>query len=140
MIEAKNKASFTFSNYKVKEFSLIDPVDEEIEITLFFKPSGKYFRNTTVFRLFFDFAVLYGDDNKHEFIKAKIESDFQFEKGTRHDDIPGYFYANCIAIVFPHLRAFISTITSVANLKTLSLPIMNLTFLENELKENTEIQ
>ncbi|MBK7039827.1 MAG: protein-export chaperone SecB [Bacteroidetes bacterium] len=52
-------------------------------------------------------------------------------------EIPTFFYKNCIAIIFPYLRAFLSTLTLQANVKPLILPLMNLSGLEKPLIENT---
>lgn len=51
--------------------------------------------------------------------------------------MPSYFYRNSIAIVFPYIRAFISTVTLQANIPPIILPTMNLTSLEIPLKQNT---
>lgn len=49
------------------------------------------------------------------------------------------FYANSIAIVFPYIRAFISTVTLQANLVSpILLPTMNLTSLGERLMNNTK--
>jgi len=139
MLEAKNKGVFSLVNYKVNNFSLEEPLVDEIDIILFFEPSGKYFEATSIYKLFFKFEVLYGPNNENKFLSAKMEADFKFEDPIKLNEIPQYFYANSVAIVFPYLRGFVSTITSVANLKTLVLPTLNLMYLEDELKKNTII-
>ncbi|QJB42780.1 protein-export chaperone SecB [Chitinophaga oryzae] len=45
-----------------------------------------------------------------------------------------------MALVFPYLRAFITTLTSVANLNPLILPTYNLSNLGTQLKERTTIE
>ena len=53
------------------------------------------------------------------------------------NSIPSFFYKNAIAIMFPYVRAFISTLTLQANTKLLNLGLMNLSSLEKPLIENT---
>lgn len=137
MLEAKNKGAFSIVDYKVKEFFLKEPVESELQIALRFKPSGKYNSTNGSFRLFLDFDVVYGENNDTSFIVSKFEATFQFTPISKPNEIPEYFYANCIAIIFPYLRAFVSTLTSVANINTLILPTLNLSFLETELKSAT---
>ena len=54
-------------------------------------------------------------------------------------DIPEYFYPNSLAIVFPYVRAFVSTITLQANMQPVVLPTINLMGLTEELKEKTTV-
>lgn len=69
-----------------------------------------------------------------------MTASFQFSEDVIDiEDIPTYFYANSIAIVFPYLRAFISSLTIQANLKPMILPTMNLTSLSSPLKENVTV-
>ena len=53
------------------------------------------------------------------------------------NDIPGFFYPNSIAILFPYIRAFVSTLTLQANVTPIVLPTLNLTNLQEKLKKNT---
>ena len=62
-----------------------------------------------------------------------------FNGSTSIEDIPEYFYPNSIAIIFPYIRAFVSTLSLQANVKPIVLPTINLIGLTNELKENTSI-
>lgn len=54
-------------------------------------------------------------------------------------DIPEYFYPNSLAIVFPYVRAFVSTITLQANVQPVVLPTINLMGITEELKEQTTV-
>ena len=64
---------------------------------------------------------------------------FKFSNVHSIEEIPEYFYNNSIAIVFPYLRAFITTLTSVAGIKPLILPTLNLTNLSAQLKVSTKV-
>lgn len=139
MLEAKTKAAFSFASYKVNKFSLKEPSGDHNEVNVSFQPSGIYFESQKLYKLFFDFSAFYGEQ-RSEFITATVVADFLFESSLRLEEIPDYFYSNSIAIVFPHLRAFITTITAVANIKPLILPVLNLSFLESEMKKNTTLQ
>lgn len=47
------------------------------------------------------------------------------------DDIPEYFYANSIAILFPYIRVFVSTVTLQANIKPIVLQHITITSTRN---------
>ena len=53
------------------------------------------------------------------------------------EEIPGFFYPNSLAIIFPYVRAFVSTITLQANVHPVMLPTLNLIGLTEELRSNT---
>lgn len=80
------------------------------------------------------------NDNPKEEVVVQLESIalFQMEDNVKTiDEIPDYFYANSIAIVYPYLRAFVSTLTLQSNAKPMVLPTMNLSSLEGDLRKNT---
>lgn len=137
MLEAK-KGTFSLINYKIQKFSLSEPTDENVGLSALFDPKGSYFREKNIYILKFNFSISHGENIKTDFITASIEATFKFDSDVKTgEDIPNYFYANCIAIIFPYLRAFITTLTAVSNIKPLILPLLNLSFLESELKQNT---
>lgn len=52
----------------------------------------------------------------------------------------GYFIFNAPAIVFPYIRAYISSLTALSGMPTLTLPTLNLTQLGETLKTNIEVK
>jgi preprotein translocase subunit SecB len=68
-----------------------------------------------------------------------LKATFSFDQDLELKDIPDYFYRNSLGIIYPYLRAFVSTITFQANLKPpMILPLFNLTELERSFRENVE--
>ncbi len=128
------EAVFKFDSYKISSFSFYEPKNDEQKINLAFNPSGVFIKNSKTFVLILEFAAI-GNDDGDIILKTKLESIFKFES-IELETIPAYFYKNAIAIVFPYLRAFISTLTQLASVKHLLLPILNLESLEKKLKEN----
>lgn len=138
MLEAQ-KGTFSLVNYKINKFSLSEPSDENVGLSVLFAPKGSYYKSKSLYILQFNFSVTHGENIKTEFITASIEATFRFDSDVKTgENIPNYFYTNCIAIVFPYLRSFITTLTAVSNIKPLILPLLNLGFLEPELKQNTQ--
>lgn len=135
------KASFSFKNYRFEK-ALIDLKDLSMDSSVDFQflPKGIYNEDTGVFCLYLNFiANADNGNNKKEIINIECYAEFEFNAALSLEEIPSYFYPNSIAILFPYVRSFISTITLQANMPAVILPTMNLTNLQNKLKENTTV-
>lgn len=133
-------AAFSLEDYKITRFLLNHPDSEPDGLDIMFDPSGTYDQPSGVFHLRFDFAAFYSTNEVSErtnICEATMVSEFKFNEPLEFEDLPDFFYINSIAIVFPHLRAFISTVTSLSNTRRIILPILNLTSLEATLKAQT---
>lgn len=139
MIEAQAAGAFSFTSYKIVKFSLIEPIGDNKGISIFFDPSGIFYKSQKSYKLTFEVNITCGDGIENEFISVTVEANFKFEDKVTEDTIPSYFYVNSIAIVFPYFRSFVTTLTALANIKPLILPTLNLTHLEKELKEKTVV-
>lgn len=130
-----NKAAFALTGYKFTKvllnLSALRP-DSSFEISI--KPSGHYIHTTGDFSLCFVFEALV---EKNRVIEVECNAVFKFNKPVSPSDIPDYFYSNSIAILFPYVRAFVSTVTLQANIKPVLIPTLNLSCLSSELKINT---
>lgn len=135
------KASFSFKNYRFEK-ALIDLKDLSMDSSVDFQflPKGIYNKDTGVFCLYLNFIANADNGyNKKEIINIECYAEFEFNAALSLEEIPSYFYPNSIAILFPYVRSFISTITLQANMPAIILPTMNLTNLQNKLKENTTV-
>ncbi|WP_312762511.1 hypothetical protein [Epilithonimonas sp.] len=136
------QATFTFEKYQIDKFSFDIENATNKRTSVKIDPSGDFFSSESKFVLTFKF---YAFDKELGFEKSFVEclltAIFNFSEDIKNiDDIPTYFYANSIAIVFPYLRAFISSLTIQANIIPVILPTMNLTSLSVPLKENVTIK
>lgn len=132
------KAAFALKDYRFKKVSMdLSVIDDKSDIVVDFKPWGVFDKKTNMFFLTIEFTAK--DKNKPEtdYIYIESESVFQFNQDISLETIPDFFYANSIAIIFPYIRAFVSTVTLQANTDALVLPTMNLTALKDILKENS---
>ena len=135
------QASFKFKDYKIVEFGFNSSNIIGDDIALKIDPVGIFNKSDKMFSLTFNFyAFNKSDSSERNFVNCKMTATFQFSDDVIElENIATYFYANSIAIVFPYLRAFISSLTIQANLKPMILPTMNLTSLSNPLKENVTV-
>lgn len=133
-------AKFSFDNHIFTDFE-IHTQNATDELTLQLHPNGVFDADNRVFSLQIDFRII-SEKNEPEnlFVAVRCMAKFTFEEAvTDLNEIPNYFYANSIAIVYPYLRAFISTLTIQSNTRPIVLPTMNLTTLGKDLEQNTRI-
>ena len=136
MMEAQ-KAAFSFESFKVPKFSYNEGNQIGSEVRLSFDPSGKFNSSTGEFELTLLFVTNNATDLEKVIFELTSIAVFKFSSPIKFEEIPSFFYKNAIAIMFPYVRAFISTLTLQSNTKLLKLGLMNLTNLENPLIEHT---
>lgn len=131
------EALFSLGNYRIVEssFNLRD-VSSMDKLCLDFNPSGIYNLQSSVYNLVLELNILF---EGKKVISVKLESDYKFKDALKYEDIPIFFYSNCIAIVFPYIRAFISTVSLQANVKPIIIPTLNIQPLGDLLRKRTTI-
>ena len=130
------KAAFSLTNYIFDKVS-IDLTDiPSKELVISFEPSGLLKKSDLSFELVFKVSVSCSD-MANPFIEIRCKGDFKFQDAIDLNAIPEFFYNNSIAILFPYVRAYLSVITTQANIKGIILPTLNLSSLGEELKRNT---
>ena len=132
------KAAFSIKSYTFDKVTLDIENQVSKDISLSFEPEGIFDENKKNFELIFTVKAFNDEKTiKHPFVKIRCRGIFEFESVNSVGEIPSFFYRNSIAILFPYVRAYISVITSQANIPGIILPTMNLSSLEDELKTNT---
>jgi preprotein translocase subunit SecB len=140
MAEAIN-ASFKFEKFRIPNFSYNESEKSQVTLALEFIPYGKYYQKDARFEIELLFNAYDDDGSKTKIISVKSISTFKFEDSLSFNDLPSFFYKNSLAIIFPFIRSFISTLTLQANTGLILLGLMNLSNLEQILISNTiEVQ
>lgn len=132
------KAAFTFDGYHFTKASLDFDIPNGAELNISFGPRGAFYPNEARYDLSFDVDVECEETETHV-IRASCEASFSFGGKITIDEIPDYFYPNCLAIVFPYVRAFVSTLSLQANVQPVVLPTVNLMGLTEILKTQTKV-
>ena len=132
------KATFNLDSYHFTNAYLDFNIPSNAELNIAFKPKGKFFAKKARYMLYFDVLVECKETNT-DVIKVSCEATFTFGDSVSINDIPDYFYPNSLAIIFPYVRAFVSTITLQANIQPVVLPTINFMGLTESLKSQTEI-
>lgn len=130
------KAAFSIANYRFDRVQIDLNNHKSNDLSLSFEPSGLYDNEKNIFELQFIVKVSNKED-ENPFVEISCKGEFNFENVKSLDEIPDFFYRNSIAILFPYVRAYLSLVTTQANVPGIILPTLNLSSLEIELKKNT---
>ncbi len=134
-------AIFSLQSYIFDKVSIdLSTLDNNLPFTININPKGQYNQSNGVFILSFTFDASQGKENPNRIISVRCKATYKFNDPIAYESFPSMFFANSIAILFPYVRAFVSTLTLQANLTPpIIIPTLNLTSLEETLKANIEI-
>lgn len=129
-------SKFQFTGFKINR-SLIERINNEPsgKIKLFFDPKGIINKSEKTFQL--QLGVRIEDVNKSFFIEIDSIGYYTFQNLEDPAHLNTFFYTNAPALLFPYLRAYISTLTNLSGFDPVNLPTLNLTRLGADLKKNT---
>ncbi|HOW20287.1 MAG TPA: protein-export chaperone SecB [Tenuifilaceae bacterium] len=129
-------SKFQFKGFTIVR-SLIERNDSEPskKLSLGFAPKGVINRNNATFQL--HLGVKIEDENKSFNIEIEAVANYTFENKEGLDNLDQFFYINAPALLFPYVRAYISTLTNLSGFEPINLPTLNLTQLGDDLKKNT---
>ncbi len=138
MIKAEQTKAFNFRNFRVSKFSYEETGNETDDLEMEFQPKGKYFQETGKYELTLTFIATEKGTLKR-IIKVRSIAEFIFDEPYQFSELPSFFFTNSIPIMFPYVRAFISTLTMQANANVLMLGLIKFGNVAEPLKENTEV-
>lgn len=133
------KAAFRLVSYHFTKASLDFEIPSNVTMGIRFNPKGVYSPKEGVYTLSFETSVSCDAIGK-EIANVHCIAEFCFENPLPYTEIPDFFYPNCLAIVFPYIRAFVGTLSLQANKKPIVLPTVNLSGLTETLKSQTEVK
>ena len=128
-------ATFTLKSYRFLQVSMDFETQEGATLSVSFDPNGEYCKATGEYKLRLITRV---SSEEKEFISTTLQVVFGFTEPIELSEIPDFFYPNCMAIVFPYVRSFLSTLSLQANVPPIILPIINFSDLQGVLKRNTK--
>ena len=131
------KSAFQFKGFQIVETHIVKKEGQEVSgnIHLDFNPRGKILKDQNLYKILL--GITFHDDN--ESIKANVEAIgyFKFSDSIDQDTLDNLFYVNAPAILFPYIRAYISTLTNLSGIETVTLPTINLSSIGGVLQKNT---
>jgi preprotein translocase subunit secB len=129
------QAIFNFEGYSFTQATLDFTGADASPLKLEINPSGVFHRTDKRYTLTFDFSAKEEASGR---LVVHVACVAQFRLSS--EELPDYFYANSIAIVFPYVRAFVSTLSLQANIGTpIVIPTLNLSSLRDRLIADTQI-
>lgn len=118
-------AAFSIINYHFDKVNIDLDNKRSDNLSLGFDTSGIYTVDSKIFELIFIVQVK-TEDGEKPFISIRCRGSFKFDSLSSFDEIPDFFYRNSIAILFPYVRAYLSLVTTQANIPGVILPTLNL--------------
>lgn len=136
-MDETKKSGFQFVGFQIIKSHIekngFDKVGDDLDLE--FIPRGEKDDIKNVFSLFLKVNISNAD--KTFVVNIEAVGFFNYSIEVEDKILSNYFYVNAPAILFPYVRAYISTLTTLSGFETITLPTINITFLGNSLKENT---
>ena len=133
------EAAFKLDEYRFTKASLdFSLPSSDAGLMVSFNPQGVFNQAQARYELTFDVMITCKETGALV-VGVSCVASFSFENVHALSDIPDYFYPNSIAILFPYIRAFVSTMSLQANIQPILLATVNLIGLTDDLKNNTKV-
>ena len=132
------EVAFRLVNYKFTKATLNFDIPKDAEFVIDFKPSGKLKEIKGTYDLSFD-TIVKCEETDTIIVEVSCIAPFSFMDRIKFEEIPDFFYPNSLAILFPYIRAFVSTLSLQANSSPMILPTVNLMGLTEKLRDNTSV-
>lgn len=131
-------AAFSFLEYHFIKSSIdFSTLGKGEELVIDFLPSGDFEESTAKFKIDLIFKAI-SEKSQSTIIDVHCQAMFGFRNNLLFEEIPLYFYANSLAIIYPYIRAFVSTLTLQANYPPFVLPTYNVSDLAKYFKNNSK--
>jgi len=136
MEQKVKSAKFQFKNFLISK-SLIEIKEGDIgkSFNLKFEPKGFINKADSSFRL--QLGVVINDKEKQLNVNIVTNGYFKFDTDITAKELEAYFYTNAPAIIFPYVRAYLSTLSTLSGISPITLPTLNMQSLGKDLKNNT---
>lgn len=93
-------------------------------------------KNNNIFELTLGTKI--ADENKSLKIFVQVVATYEFDSDIAPDLLSDMFYKNAPAIIFPYVRAYVSSLTVLSGIDAINIPTMNLSSIADDLKNNTQ--
>jgi preprotein translocase subunit SecB len=131
-------SEFKFETFFIREsFIKRDPFSKSGNYNIDIIPNAVIDRKNQVYQL--DLTVNITNETKCFSASVSAVGLFKYNDTMQQDILDNYFLVNAPAIIYPYIRAYVSTLTGFSGIKSINLPLMNLTGIIPVLKEKTTI-
>ena len=123
---AEQIAKFRFKGYKIVESHISTNPEEEASQNLNVEFEQTIGVNEEGHNMRLEMIANINDGNKMLVIKVKALGFFEFDSDLNPEEKEIFFRTNAPAILFPYLRAYITTLSSLSGVKPVILPTLNM--------------
>ena len=130
------KSDFQFDSFIVTKSLLeLNHNLDSLDLNINFIPTGKLDKTNNKFNLIL--GVKINDASNNLNIDVEFIGYFKYTN-LDDNDLEFFLYQNAPAILFPYIRAYISTLTTLSGINPIVLPTLNLVHLKDDLLNNIE--
>lgn len=123
---AEQIAKFRFKGYKIVESHITIKPEEKISqnLNVEFKKTDRV--NEEGHNMCLEMIASINDENNALVINVKALGFFEFESELKQEEKNIFFRTSAPAILFPYVRAYITTLSSLSGVKPVILPTLNM--------------
>ncbi len=119
-------AKFRFKGYKIVESHIVTNPEEDASQNLNVEFGQTIGVNEGGLNMRLEMTANINDENKALVIKIKAHGFFEFESDLKPEEKDVFFRTSAPAILFPYVRAYITTLSSLSGVKPVILPTLNM--------------
>ncbi|MBP5456025.1 MAG: protein-export chaperone SecB [Paludibacteraceae bacterium] len=123
---AEQIAKFRFKEYKIVESQISTNPEEEASQNLNVEFEQTIGVNEEGNNMRLEMIANINDENKVLVIRVKAQGFFEFDSDLNTKEKEKFFRTNAPAILFPYVRAYITTLSSLSGVKPVILPTLNM--------------
>jgi preprotein translocase subunit SecB len=129
-------SGFQFKGFLIKKSLIAINSTEDLDLSIKFNPTGLLDKKNATFKLLLDIII----SEKNNELNIEVSSEGTFSYNDLSDEkLNSFLYLNAPAILFPYLRAYITSLTALSGVSPIVLPTLNLSGLKNDLEKNVKI-
>lgn len=123
---AEQIAKFRFKGYKIIESHIVTNPDEESSQNLNVEFEQTVGVDEEGHNMRLEMTANINDENNALDIKVMAQGFFEFDSDLKPKEKDQFFRTSAPAILFPYVRAYITTLSSLSGVKPVILPTLNL--------------
>lgn len=123
---AEQIAKFRFKGYKIVESHIVTNPEEEASQNLNVEFEQVIGVNEDGHDMRLEMTANINDENNALVIKIKVQGFFEFDSNLKPEEKDIFFRTSAPAILFPYVRAYITTLSSLSGVKPVILPTLNM--------------
>lgn len=129
-------SGFQFKGFLIKKSLITINSSKDLDLSITFNPSGLLDKKNGTFALSLEIII----SEKNNELNIEVSSEGTFSYNDLSDErLNSFLYLNAPAILFPYLRAYITSLTALSGVSPIVLPTLNLSGLKNDLEKNVKI-